>query len=197
MKSMVILLATALLGTGSGACGDSGQGANSASVASTGSPASSIVESHASTSTNESEAHGLYDGDDGPVLDYGHTANAVDWQAITALVKRYFAAAAVEDGAKACSLLYFFVAESVADDYGHTPSLRGRTCAEVMSKLFKQHHRELAIENATLKVITVKVEGDKALEVMQFATWLRARKIPVRRERSTWKILELLDGALP
>jgi hypothetical protein len=191
----------ALLCLGATACGGSGKTTSSASripPKPTGAHSTSVSsESTASTTTDESDSNGLYDGDDGPVLDYGHTANAADWQAITALVKDYLAAAAAENGAKACLLLNSFVAESVAEDYGQTPSLHGKTCAVVMSKLFKRNHRELAADSATLKVITVKVEGDKALEVMQFATTPAARKIPVRREGSTWKILELLDSSLP
>jgi hypothetical protein len=72
--------------------------------------------------------------------------------------------------------------------------LRGKSCAVVLSKLFKQHHKLLGGESATLKVMTVRVEGDKALTVLSFANLPEVRQMTERREGSGWKIVTLLDG---
>jgi hypothetical protein len=197
VKKRLLTLALVLLSAGPAACGATSNGDGSAASKSSPATAPPTVEKASSTTINETDSNGLYDGDDGPALDYGHTANSKDLHTITALVTRYFAAAATEDGATACSLLYSIVAESVVESYGHTPSLRGSTCASVMSKLFRQHRKELTLDNTTIKVITVKEEGDKALTVLHFATSREARKIPEHREGSSWKILELLDSPLP
>ncbi len=149
-----------------------------------------------STHNNDRDNDGDHNDDDEKVLYFGHAADATDQRISLALVTRYFALAATGDGAKACSLLVPFIAESVAENDGHSPALRGKTCAVVMSKLFKLHHRSLAEKNATLKAIEVRVESDRALVVLEFPTIPEVRQITERRVGSTWKLLDLLDGIL-
>jgi hypothetical protein len=190
MKALLTLFVTCLLWVGVAACaGSSHRAAKTA--------ATSALQEKVSTTVDEAHSNGLYDGDDGPTLDYGHRADAADRDAITNLVRRYFAAAATDNGAKACSLLNSFVAEAVAEDFSDTPSLRGKTCAVVLSKFFRQRHKEILSDSTTLDVLIVNVEGNKALVVMHFATSPLARKIAERREDGKWKILDLLDTPLP
>ncbi|MGC2374853.1 MAG: hypothetical protein WA484_13355 [Solirubrobacteraceae bacterium] len=187
-------LGVAALGLGLAACGGSNGGTtshNASSSSSTG--ASKIVESNFSTHHNDRDNDGDHNDDDAGILLYGHAAGPADRRISVALVKRYYAAATGEDGAAACPLLVPFIAESVVETDGHSPGLRGKTCAAVMSKLFKLHHRLLAEKNATLKVIGVRVEGNKALVILEFPFIPEAREITERRVGSTWKLLELLD----
>lgn len=201
MKTLFGPLAIALLGLGIAACGGSSrdttsQGAsNTAGGSATATAASSVAPTQGYLK-NDRDNDGDHNDDDAGVLLYGHAANAANGQTITALVTHYFAAAAAQDGARACSLLAPFIAESVAETYGHTPPLLGRTCAVVMSKLFKQHHGDLVNKNAALHVIRVGLEGNKGLVALYFPTIPEVRQIAVRRSGGTWKMLELLDGIL-
>lgn len=138
--------------------------------------------------------------DDNPIVDYGHAASAADARAITALVKRYYRAAAANDGASACRMLVAIVAEDVPEEYGQSPSpayLRGKTCAAVMSKLFKLHHRQISAESPTRAVTQVRVGEGKGWVVLQSASTPEPRKIAVRREGGLWKIKDLLDSGMP
>jgi hypothetical protein len=185
MKALPALLTAALLALGTTACGDSsGTDSSSSVAASRGSPK---LDRDNDNDNNNDDNHVLY---------YGHEASATDRQAIITLLTDYYAAAAANDGAKACPLLMSFLAESVPEDIGHNPKLRGKSCAVVMSKLFKQHHKLLSGESASLKVMTVRVEDDKALTVLSFANLPEVRQMTERRDGNSWKIVSLLDYIL-
>ena len=181
MKSLLGLLVVALLGLGVTACGGSSK---------------ATTASSATSPKRDRDDDGDHNDDDAHVLEYGQAANTAERRALIALVTRYYAAAAAADGGKACTLLMPFIAESVAENYGHTSALRGKSCGVVMSKLFKLHHQVLVGENATLKFVTVRVEGGKSLMVLSFSTLPEVRQIAARRDGSTWRILQLLDGIL-
>jgi hypothetical protein len=140
-----------------------------------------------------------YDSDDDSVRHYGHAADTSDRSAIAALVKRYYAAAATEDGAAACSMILSNLVRSVPRDLGRPPGppyLRGNTCAIVMSKIFKEHHLQLAAYAGGLEVTGVRVDHDHGLAVLGFKT-LPGRQIRVAREARAWKLEALLDSELP
>jgi hypothetical protein len=181
MKPLLALLLVALLGLGATACGGTGEAANSG--------AQPVVKRDRDNDLDHGD-------DDGKFLNYGHAAYAAEARALTALVKRYYAAAAASDGTEACSMLYPFIAESVVEDYGHTPALRGDACATVMSKLFAQQHKLLAGKSATLKMYAIRVDGARALTVLSFAVLPEVRIITERREGNTWKVLNLLDSII-
>jgi hypothetical protein len=172
MKRLLGLLAIVLLSACVAACGSSSNGSGS------GATANKIKRDRDNDSDNND--------DDNQVLYYGHAADTAERQQIVALITDYFAAAATEDGAKACTLLMPFVAESVVEDISRSPGLSGRTCAVVMTKLFKQHHSELSAKNATLK-----------LTVLSFSVLPEVRTMIERRDSNgDWKVLTLLDGIL-
>lgn len=200
MKSVLTLFATALLGLGICACGHSNKAPAPQNVSNVGAggSASAGTGSTSSTSTHKDDRDndGDNNNDDQHVLGFGHVAGAADNQAITTLITRYYAAAATEDGTKACPLLAPFIAESLPEGYGRTAGLRGSTCTAVISKLFKKDHRELVNKNATLKVMRVGVEGDKSLVALEFPTIPEVRQVTIRRNGNTWKMLTLLDGIL-
>jgi hypothetical protein len=138
------------------------------------------------------------DGDDKAIFDFGHAAAARDRGQVEVLLKRYYTAAASRNGARGCSLLYSVMAESVVEDYGRPPgppSLRGDTCAQVMSKYFAQQHRKMAVRAATVRVRQLRVRGNQGLAVLAFGREHR-RYIPVRREHGTWKVAVFADSAI-
>ena len=140
-----------------------------------------------------------YDGDDSSVLGYGRAAGAVDRRAITALIERYYAAAAARDGASACAMIVSPLANSVAVDLGRPPGpsyARGGTCAAVMSKVYARDHSQLAAYSSKLEVHAVRLHGPRGTAVLAFRA-LPARRMPVTREQGRWKIAALLDGELP
>lgn len=193
MRPLLALLTIALLGLGASACGSAGNTAGSQS--STASNAAST--SHRAATLTTTATGVTFDADDGPIRFYGHEASGAERQAISALVRRYYAAAARQDGSQACRVMHSLTAETVAEDYGQTPALRGKTCAVVMSKLFKQRHRELILDSVTLEAIAVRVEGGTALVLLRFAKASEPDHIKLRREGRTWRTWDLLAGHMP
>src|SRR3981081_2539322 len=84
-------------------------------VASAGGPPVTISRNY-STHNNDRDNDGDHNDDDEKVLYYGHAANAADRQSSIALVTRYLAAAAAEDGAAGCRMLAPVIAESIVED---------------------------------------------------------------------------------
>ncbi len=147
-------------------------------------------------------AHGTatrYDLDDNPTLDFGHLADVADAAAITELVKRYYAAAAAENGAAGCHMLLPAMAESLPEEYA-TPSggesANGSTCAVVLTKAFKRQHARYVSRNASLLVTSVRVEGVQGLALMQFKGILDAH-LRVRHYGGEWTVRQLIDEGLP
>jgi hypothetical protein len=145
----------------------------------------------------KNEHKGYTDSDDNSVTDYGYAASATDRQAIAALAKRYYAAAAAGDGAKACSLIDSTLAEAIPEDYGQAPGpayLRGsKTCQAVMSLLFKHSHTQLT---GAFEVTGVRVSGSSAYALLG-STTTPASYILLKRDAGVWKIDTLLAGSLP
>jgi hypothetical protein len=148
---------------------------------------------------SDNKSNSYYDRDDKSVRGFGQAASAVDAQAVTAVVRRYFAAAAAQDGTTACSLVVSDLARAVPEDLGRSPGppyARGNTCAVVMSKMFKENRPQLTAYAAMLKVTGVRLKGDRGLAVLGFRT-LPGRQIGVTREGDVWKLAALLDSELP
>jgi hypothetical protein len=213
MRWSLVSVIVVLCGVVVNACGGVSKGTGASSGLSSNAAALSRTRTTPSGSTSsesrlkrdrdndyDSSGNSNYDKDDSVTLDYGHEASAADMQAVTALVERYYAAAAADDGAQGCSLMYSILAEAIPEDYGQPPagppSLRGKTCAVVMSKLFNQRHQQLAADSATLKVIDARVEGNRGFALLSFKA-MPARSIVIHRERDAWKIYALLDAELP
>lgn len=188
MRSLLALLLAAAVGAALAACGSSSgdahvRGAN-AGAGNAGAQAHRKKDRDNDEDNNDDDEH---------VLAFGQPAQPAERRAITALVDSYFAAAAAENGHRACALLTPFVAQSVPEMWGHTAALRGRSCPVVMTKLFKLHHALLAGKQATMQVIRVGVEGDHSLIALEFGSIHEARQMPARRVGGRWTILYLLD----
>jgi hypothetical protein len=144
----------------------------------------------------KNENKGYYDSDDGGIRRYGNAADTANRRTIAALVKRYAAAVAANDGATACSMIYSVLVEAIPEDYGRPPGpayLRGTTCQAVMSLLFRHSHSQLT---GAIEVSGVRVKGNQAYALVGSRT-VPASYIMVRREHGIWKIDELLAGPLP
>lgn len=144
--------------------------------------------------------------DDYPLTAYGHPASPVEKSEITTLVRRYYAVAARDDAALACTLLYSPLARdpaltrTVPEDLYSRPArprvLPGEGCAQVLSRLFKRRHRTLAGEAASLRVTGVRVDGPHGVALLGFAT-VGEEWIAVVREGTAWKLHALLGILLP
>jgi hypothetical protein len=130
---------------------------------------------------------------------FGHAASASEQKAITALIKRYYAAALAENGAKACRVIYSPLVEAVPEDYGKSPPgpryMESQTCPGATTLLFRHFHAQLRAEVPRLKVTKVRLKQHHGLALLSFGR-LAVRKILVIREGRTWKLAALLDGPL-
>jgi hypothetical protein len=148
----------------------------------------------------DSTTKGRYDSDDRGVLDFGHAAGAADSRQITALIKRYYATAAAEDGTKACSMIYSTYAEAIPEDYGTSPPgpayARGTTCPAVLTLVFKHFHNEIAARLPKLKVSRIRISEHQGVAILSFPG-MSEREIRLSREGHTWKVIALTDSELP
>lgn len=218
MRSLLALLAVALLSVGSAACGGAGKGVGSTSqtapgasasggatstTASSGAQTAPGATSSPSSATEAGRHHKDSDdgdndpesNDDNEILDYGHAANAADKRAITAVLTSYYAAGAADDGPEGCKLLYSLIAETIPEEFT-APDLRGPTCEVVMSKLFKQHQQQLSADHAALKVTRVRVNGGKGLALLNLGKTPESHML-LHREGAAWRVESLLEGGMP
>lgn len=217
MKSLLTLFAIGLFSVCLAACGSTSKSTGSTAQASsttatTGASATTAV-STTPTDTAPAPAETKADADkdndvsasdddknNSSTQDFGHAASPSDARMITALIKRYYAAAAVEDGTKACSMIYSTIEESVPEDYGQSPPgqpyMRGTTCPAVLTLLFKHFHPQITVELPKLKVARVRLVEHHGVVVLNFGT-MPEREISVAREGHTWKVDALLDGEVP
>jgi hypothetical protein len=141
---------------------------------------------------------GYYDSDDAPIRSFGSAARGTQKRELTFLAQRYFAAASAGDGSAGCSLFTSYFVKAVPEDYGHGsagPSYlsAGRTCAAVLTPLFKHMHVELA---APIKVTAVRVKGGEAL-VLIGSHVMPASALTAHREAGGWRLVGLLGLPLP
>jgi len=198
MRSLLAGAVIVLLSLGVGAC--SGSRVTAGSPPSGSARQTAIRDAPAGGDSEDKDADASGD-DDLFVMGFGHPASGTTARTVTLAVKRYYAAAALDDGAKACRMLIHTVAEAVPEDYGEggspEPGTQEKSCATMMSRLFERRHRLLRVKSATLKVIAVRVETGRALAILHFAGNPEPQKIALHREGSTWKIWELLDSKMP
>jgi hypothetical protein len=206
LSALPVSLTFILLVLGAVSCGESHRGAASAlsdssSERATAGAASSMRQtaSGGRGDRDYDDAHGLYDSDNGEVTSYGKAATAADRQAITKLVEHYYAVAAASDGRSICALIYSSLAKAIPQEYGRYPgpaAWRGKTCAVVMSKVFKQLHRQVAMDVAALEVRGVRVNARHGLALLRFGKLSEERVISVEREGKAWKMDALFDGGM-
>jgi hypothetical protein len=138
------------------------------------------------------------DNDDRNLLaPYPDRPSQAELHAITGTVRGYYAAAAAENGAKACGLLDASLAVGLGEGSGRPSHSSSSGCAAAVEHLFKEQHRQLATEEpATMVIISVHVKGDLGLALLGF------RKAPegailIEREGGIWKVGALFDSEIP
>ena len=226
MKRSLTLSVTLLLSIVLAACGAAGGGGRSGPRASSNTGSSAIppllylnsdydnddYQPHGDDADNDdlvkprdrdndidNSSGSYFDGDDRIVRAFGHAASATDRQAITAFVKRYYRVAAALDGAKGCAMQSASISKSLPEVLGRRPGppyLSGKTCAEVLTKVFRQNYRQIVVYAANLQVSSVRLGGQEGYAILAFKG-LPGRALRLFREHGVWKIGALLDGELP
>ena len=205
LKLLLVLCCTVLLGGGANACGSSSKDAASSTAHTTAGNTTALENAAPPPPSDrdedsDSNSKGRYDSDDTSVLSFGHAASPLEKTQITALVQRYYTAAAAQNGAEACSLLYSTYAEATPEDYGtHPPGpayAHGTTCPQVLTAIFKHFHAQITAKLPKLKVIHVRTRAHQGIVVLSFGT-MPETEMHVLREGHTWKMLALIDTKLP
>jgi ketosteroid isomerase-like protein len=136
---------------------------------------------------------GYHDEDDTAIVGFGHPADAADKQAISSLVRRYYAAAFAGDGRTACGLMDSQTERLVpAIDGSNGTVNRGQTCPTIMSKLFGENHNSLT---GTFETTDVYVKEDQAYALVGFSPH-EIRYIRVHRQNGAWMIDDTLGQPL-
>jgi hypothetical protein len=131
---------------------------------------------------------------------FGHPASAADTRVVGSVLRRYYAAAAAQDGLAACKLLYSPLGESVVEDYGSGITDKptgGETCAVVLSALFKHLHPSFSTDSATLRVVAVRVLRERGSALLSFDGKRPENYMELHRERGTWRVTRLVDSTQP
>lgn len=199
-RAALALSAIAVLSTVVAACGGAGDPHPVRTVTSASNISSAAVH----------DPHGYLksDGDDDPD-DRGATksrddeqemigrssqkSSPADLKAVSIVVKRYFAAALAEDGARGCAMLERSLAAAIA---GEAPQGKP-SCATALTHLFRVQHRYVSAEEPATMIITgVHVEGNEALTTLGFRRTPEGEVI-LKREGGHWKLDALFDSELP
>lgn len=146
---------------------------------------------------NDNRQPGI-DSETGTVRTYGHEAPEPERSMLSALVKRYFKAAAAADGVTGCRLLEPGMARGMPVDYGRLgPSyMRGPGgCGAILARLFRHDHAELLAKDRELKIVGVRTGGGLAFVLLHFPG-LPERQIPVERQDGSWRVEKLLDDGI-
>jgi hypothetical protein len=196
MRSLLAFLAAALLGAGVSACG--GSSADTRSTATIPpAPLETKVDGDKDNDVGAAYDETINEG----IFEFDKTSpSPSDTQAITALIKRYYALGAAEDGTAACAMLYPTLAEIVPEDYGKgagPPYMRGTSCPEVLTLMFKHFHAQLVAEAPKLQVRRIGLNGHHGAVLLNFGRALSERETLVFHQGNTWKMDSLLDGELP
>ncbi len=201
-------LIASILAVAVGACGSStGVGSRPRTVRAASShptePApASLAPAAAETKADHDKDNDFSSYDDtnhNELLDYGRAASPAETGAVTALIRRYYAAAHAEDGASACSMIVSSLARAVPEDYGSPPGptyMRGTTCPAVLTLLFKHFRPQIDAELPLLRVARVRAGPSSALVALRFGA-MPERRLYVTREGGVWKLEALLDSAMP
>jgi hypothetical protein len=188
MRLLLTLMCTAAMCLGVTACGSSTRATKTAT---------SNAAAEGDVVLTVSRELGPIDGDDYAVLNFGHAATGRELRKITALVRRYYAAAVAENGAEACSMLFSVVVREVEEGEGTAAGLHGTSCAQIMSALFKLRHRELVADVKSFKEVRVRIEPPNGRVVLRFSTAVVARELDLRLVDGVWKVRQPLDTPTP
>lgn len=140
--------------------------------------------------------HERYPHGDTSIQTYGGEAGGADRQAVAALLRGYYTAAAAGDGATACSMMAQGVQLLLVRELGRGVPEKDRNCAAIASELFKMRRGEDGVGLAAPRVTGLRVKGDKGFALLRSKA-LPNGEIPVVREGGAWKIGALSGSELP
>jgi hypothetical protein len=146
------------------------------------------------------KGEGYYDFDEAHIFDFGNAADPATRRSMARVVRRYYAEAAAEHGQAACGLMASKLKSAVPRTYGEgsaPPALRGRTCASVMTKLFRRLHGRIGLESATLQTGLARVAHRVGYLVLGFGGERPMFYMPVRQENGAWKIAAVVENGVP
>jgi hypothetical protein len=132
--------------------------------------------------------------DDDHIAIYGHEAAGSQRQEILRLVTRYYKAAAADDGRAACKMIHRQLASSVVEDYGQTPRNRGKTCAEVMNKIFRHVEGQPPSVLARTRVTGIRIRRKEGFAQLTSSS-MRAGEIALVKDGMAWKVAVLIGRA--
>jgi ketosteroid isomerase-like protein len=127
----------------------------------------------------------------------GARASRSDRLAIAALVKRYYTAAAAEDGAQACAMLSADIVAGLSEEPQSSSSpTRQSACAVALSRVYKTQHRLLEEDDVSTMVIAdVRINHDVATAIVGFRS-MPVGSLRLRRQKGAWKIDAILDDRM-
>jgi hypothetical protein len=206
-RIVIILLAAAALAVAISACGSTDPHEGAGRVASRAhggistAPPTEPVAAPAAADRDHDGDSGSADIDPANALGFaGRASRAPDRTAITALIKRYYAAALAQDGAKACGLFYSPLVEAAAEDYGVPGgpryALGAKSCPEVATDVFHHFHAALVAEVPRLRVLRVLVRRRQGAALVGFGP-LPERELSLILEGRRWRVSALGDRELP
>lgn len=144
--------------------------------------------------------------DDYRITKYGRPADAADRLRISALVRRYSAAAAATDGGTACRLMGRRLADAPGrnatlpeNPWEWTPRVyaaRGERCLPVAVRVFRADRSTFVKQGEQIEVSALRTHGSHGLAILSFKT-MPERWMPVVREGGGWKIASFRSREIP
>jgi hypothetical protein len=136
-----------------------------------------------------------FDGDDDEVRYFGHRPSDADRGSIVALIGRYYAAMAADDGRSACSMIDVSLVKALLEQADGSRGSANGGCAEAMVKLFAHVPGHSPGDITATTVIGVRVRGGDGLALLRLRN-SSTRDMPVVREKGTWKVEAFVDNGL-
>lgn len=182
MKRIIVGLVSTLASAAVVACGGGAKSVNHTSaVAST--PAPTVKAMPPGHIPSPEQAREYYS--------FGHLASDVETQAVAPLVKRYYMAAAADDGQAACRLMYARWKKAVIEDVE-----RGNNCAQAMTSFFKRHPGWPTTDLRAIEVTSLRIKGSQGIALLRSQA-MRSGEIVLHREGRAWRIQDDLGKYLP
>lgn len=128
---------------------------------------------------------------------YPQLADARLTGSISALVRRYYAAAAAGNGVAVCAMLYPSFAEGLANGRSLKTQSGKRACAAATKQQLSSQHRQLVADDAATMVVTeVHLNGDLALASLTFKSMPRSTLL-LQRDQGHWTVGALVGNNFP
>jgi hypothetical protein len=150
---------------------------------------------------DDSAPRKIEEGDDVEVEAYSRPATAAEWRQATAFVHRFFQLAVAGDGATVCAKMTSTLRASLGGGkFAENPRPsyeRGKTCAEVMTKVFAHDHRELQAKLAGFEVTAVLTSDITTFVLLAFKGIRERRVMGLNKVGRSLQYEALTDSPYP